>query len=304
MKKVVVLLAAYNGEKWIKEQIDSILSQKQVVVTLYISLDLSTDKTLEIINSYSKHNVILLSYGEKYGAAAPNFYRLIKDVNFSEYEYVALADQDDIWLEDKLISAIEQIDKEKSVAYSSNVTAFWNDGTKKTIIKATPQRKYDYLFESPGPGCTFVMTKDFAFEFQNYIKDKTEVLKKLDWHDWVIYAFARSRKYKWFIDRESHMLYRQHSNNQLGANSGIKQFQNRVRDILSGYGIRQTIHTISFLKMEKNEFVSKWLNKNRRGYFYLSLNSKNCRRRKKDQILFWFSCIIMMIKNIKMETEK
>ena len=148
------------------------------------------------------------------------------------------------------------------------------------------------------------MTKDFALEFQNYIKDKTEMLRKLDWHDWLIYAYARSRNYKWLIDEEAHMLYRQHSNNQLGANSGIKQFKKRVSDILSGYGIHQTINTIHFLKMEEDVFVNKWINKKRMGYLYLSLKSNNCRRRKKDQILFWFSCVLMMIKNIPMETEK
>lgn len=304
MNKIAVLLASYNGSNWIKEQIDSILHQDEVSVTIFVSCDLSTDNTLEIINSYSRKQVVLLPYGQRFGAAAPNFYRLIKDVDFSLYDYVALADQDDIWLYDKIISAVKKIELEKAVAYSSNVTAFWANGKKKTVIKATPQRKYDYLFESPGPGCSFVMTKAFTVEVQDYIKDKKEKLTKLDWHDWMIYAYARSRNYKWVIDNESHMLYRQHSNNQLGANSGVKQFKKRVNDILSGYGIHQTVNTIHFLNMEENEFVTKWLNKGRKGYFLLSLQSKYCRRRKKDQILFWFSCVLMMIKNIRMENEE
>lgn len=304
MCKIIILLAAYNGENCIKEQIDSILSQKEVDITIVVSCDLSNDKTLDIINSYSKDKVVLLPYGERFGAAAPNFYRLIKDVDFTNYDYIALSDQDDIWYDDKIISAIKKLDSEKAAGYSSNVTAFWSDGRKKTVIKATPQKKYDYLFEGPGPGCSFVITKEFALEFQNYIKDKTEMLKDLDWHDWLIYAFARSRNYKWFIDKESHMLYRQHSNNQLGANSGIKQFQKRVKDIFSGYGIHQTINTIHFLKMEEDEFIKRWINKKRKGYLYLSLKAKDCRRRKKDQILFWFSCVIMMSKNIPMEIEK
>lgn len=304
MIKVAILLAAYNGSKWINEQIDSILSQKEVDITIYVSCDLSTDNTLEIINSYPKGKVILLSYGKKFGAAAPNFYRLINDVSFNEYEYIALSDQDDIWLDDKIISAINKLENENAVAYSSNVTAFWEDGTKKTVIKATPQRKYDWLFESPGPGCSFVMKKSFAIEFQNYIKDKDCLLKKLDWHDWVIYAYARSKNYKWFIDSESHMLYRQHLNNQLGANSGTKQFSKRVKDIMSGYGIHQTVNTIHFLNIENDVFVKKWLGRNRKGYYYLSTKAGFCRRRIKDQILFWFSCILMLIKNIPMEGEK
>jgi len=298
--KVAILLAAYNGSNWINEQIDSILTQKEVNVKIFVSCDLSTDNTLEVIKSYPEDKVILLPYGQKFGAAAPNFYRLIKDVDFSSFDYIALSDQDDIWLEDKMIAAITKLDSKNAVAYSSNVTAFWTDGTKRTVVKATPQRKYDWLFESPGPGCSFVMKKEFALEFQNHMKGKEIYLKNLDWHDWVIYAYARSKNYKWLIDSESHMLYRQHSNNQLGANSGFKQFKKRVNDILSGYGIEQTIKTVQFLNIQEDFFVKKWYNKGRKGFFYLSTKSKWCRRRKKDQILFWCSCILMLLKNIPM----
>lgn len=298
---IAVILAAYNGEKWIKEQIDSIIFQSNVEVTIFVSCDISTDGTMNIIKTYPNDKVVLLPYGEKFGAAAPNFYRLLRDVDFSKYEYVALADQDDIWFEDKLYSATSKLRKENAMGYSSNVTAWWSDGEKKNVLKATPQRKYDFLFESPGPGCSFVMHADFVSEFQNYIKDKSVLLKRLDWHDWLLYAYARSRNYKWIIDSESHMLYRQHSDNQLGANLGKAQFFKRLNDIISGYGIQQTTGTIRFLNMENDPFVRKWLNKGRKGYLYLSLKSRWCRRRIKDQILFLFSCIIMMIKNIDME---
>lgn len=304
MNKLAILLAAYNGSNWINEQIDSILAQKEVDVTIFVSCDLSTDNTLEVIKSYSEDKVRLLPYGQKFGAAAPNFYRLIKDVDFSTFDYIALSDQDDIWLEDKMIAAIAKLESGNAVAYSSNVTAFWADGTKRTVVKATPQRKYDWLFESPGPGCSFVMKKEFALEFQNHMKGKEIYLKNLDWHDWVIYAYARSKNYKWLIDSESHMLYRQHSNNQLGANSGFKQFKKRVNDILSGYGIEQTIKTVQFLNIQEDFFVKKWYNKGRKGFFYLSTKSKWCRRRKKDQILFWCSCILMLLKNIPMGIEE
>lgn len=298
MYKIAVLLAAYNGEKWIKEQIDSILNQESVDVKLFISCDLSTDKTMDLLTSYNSEKISILPYGERYGAAAPNFYRLIREVSFSDFDYIALSDQDDIWLSDKLISAINCIEESHAVAYSSNVTAFWPDGKEREIIKATPQRKYDYLFESPGPGCSFVLTKDYGEEFQRYICGKEDLLSKLDWHDWVIYAFARSKEYIWFIDEHSHMKYRQHGNNQLGANSGLKQFKKRIHDITSGYGIKQSIFTVSFLGMEKNEFVKKWLGNGRKGYIYLANHSNLCRRRKKDQILFMFSCVVMFIRNI------
>ncbi|WP_443738787.1 glycosyltransferase [Treponema sp.] len=300
MNKIAVLLAAYNGSKWIEEQINSILNQQRVNVTIYVSCDLSTDNTLEILNKYDE-KVILLPYGSKFGAAAPNFYRLIKDVDFSTFDYIALSDQDDIWLPTKLIEGVNKIQKTNSAGYSSNVTAFWDNGIKRTVVKATPQKKYDFLFESPGPGCSFVITKDLAIDFKNKLILKESLLKKLDWHDWLIYAFARSNGYKWYIDKKSYMLYRQHASNQLGANSGLKQFNKRVNDIISGYGINQTVCTIKFCDMENNSFVRKWYMKGRKGYLYLMTHSKLCRRRRKDTFLFWISCLIMAIKNIKME---
>lgn len=304
MYKVAILLAAYNGELWIKEQIDSIINQKGVDVKIFVSLDLSNDNTMVILNSYPKEKLILLPYGQKFGAAAPNFFRLIKDVDFSNFDYVALSDQDDIWYDNKIISAINKIDSSDYVAYSSNVTAFWSNSKKRLIIKSTPQKLYDYLFEGPGPGCSFVMKKSFIEEFADYLKNSGELIRKLDWHDWVIYAYARNKKYKWCIDSESYMLYRQHSNNQLGANSGFKQLVKRMNDILSGYGIQQTVNLIIFLNIEEDFFVKKWFNKGRKGYLYLSLKSNLCRRRKKDQIFFWFSCMLMLIKNIPMETTR
>ena len=64
MYKIAILLASYNGESWIREQIDSILNQKEVDITIFVSCDLSNDKTLDIINSYSKSKVVLLPYGD------------------------------------------------------------------------------------------------------------------------------------------------------------------------------------------------------------------------------------------------
>lgn len=141
IKKVAVLLAAYNGEQWISEQLKSITDQKAVDVSVFISCDLSADNTIKIIKELSNEKIKLLPYGEKFGAAAPNFYRLIKDVDFRGFDYIALSDQDDIWLDDKLISGIEKLQSENAMGYSSNVIAFWANGKKKEIVKATPPEK-------------------------------------------------------------------------------------------------------------------------------------------------------------------
>ena len=137
-KKIAVLLASYNGVKYIKEQVDSILNQKEVDVTIFVSDDLSTDKTIEYLQDIYKDfkNIVYLPSGSKFGGAGKNFFRLIRDVDFSSFDFISFVDQDDIWYEDKLIRAIKTIEDKQLDAYSSNILAFWED-SKEMIIKGT-----------------------------------------------------------------------------------------------------------------------------------------------------------------------
>ena len=103
MPTVAVVLAAYNGSRWIQEQIASIFAQQGVDVTLFISVDSSTDGTEALVNQLAAADsrIVVLPHGLRFGGAAPNFYRLLKDIDFSAFDYVALADQDDVWLSSK-----------------------------------------------------------------------------------------------------------------------------------------------------------------------------------------------------------
>ena len=236
MNKVCVLLAAYNGELYIEQQLDSILAQKDISVELFISLDLSTDRTLDILKRYEleNSNVTLLPYGNRFGAAAPNFYRLISDVLFSNFDYIAFADQDDIWDPFKLSSAVDELIESGSEGLSSDVIAFWEDGTSKLIKKSEPQVEYDHFFESPGPGCTFVVKSYVASLFKRRIEN-FKLLGSLDYHDWLFYAFVRGEGFKWQISKKALMQYRQHSSNQIGANSGLSSLVYRIKLISSGW---------------------------------------------------------------------
>ena len=101
MDKVAILMSTYNGEKYLDEQIGSILAQEGVDVTLYIRDDGSSDRTAEIIKYYCKryHNVSF-TQGENLGVGN-SFMQLVYDAK-DVYDYYAFADQDDIWLRDKL----------------------------------------------------------------------------------------------------------------------------------------------------------------------------------------------------------
>lgn len=82
--RVAVLLAAYNGEAYLREQIETIINQVHVSVDIFISLDTSTDNSLELLRSLSsKHtNIKLLETGKTFGSAGQNFFHLLMDVDF------------------------------------------------------------------------------------------------------------------------------------------------------------------------------------------------------------------------------
>jgi len=249
LPRVAVLLAAYNGEQWIANQLDSIWSQEFVTVDVFISLDLSSDGTLTFLqNLEAKHyNLFLLPYGERFGGAAKNFYRLIKDVDVSAYDYVAFADQDDIWLPGKLYRGIRAMQSSKSTAFSSDVTAFWPSGRKKLIKKSYQQKDFDFIFESAGPGCTYVFAATEFIGFKEFVISNWASVVEIEFHDWLAYAYFRSRDYKWLIDDSPLMLYRQHENNQFGANASWAAYRSRLNLIKNGWHAHQVRSIASVL---------------------------------------------------------
>ena len=290
-------MAAYNGRAWLQEQINSILNQKAVDITLFISTDTSSDGTEEWIDKFIKREskVQVLPHGHRFGSAASNFFRLIRDVDFSDFDYIAFSDQDDIWHPDKLSRAIEMLKKTNSDGYSGNVTAFWPDGRQKLIDKAQPQTEWDYLFESAGPGCTFVMPQKLAFEVQKFVRTNKEAMSSVWIHDWFIYAFARSHGYQWYIDKYPSMLYRQHGNNQIGTNTGYKALLHRMQFVLSGKALEQSSLLATLYGLKNHPFVKRWDNHSRLGLLYLALHANKCRRKRSEKIIFFFSCVTLAI---------
>lgn len=249
LPKVAILLASHNGEKYISQQIDSILEQKKINVTVYISDDLSTDKTLEIISAYQKKfpkQIQFLGQRKSSKGAADNFYHLINVVDSYNYDYFAFSDQDDIWPDHKISRAIQEINQQNADGYSSDFLFFDETSCMYYFKKSHKQSQLDYYFETPGPGCSFVLTKKLFEDFQSRLRN-TPVLKEFDYHDWLIYAFARSKKYRWVIDASPNLFYRQHDANVVGANHGIQANIRRINRIFFGQWykeIRQLINII------------------------------------------------------------
>src|SRR5271155_3390511 len=156
--RVVILLATFNGVAFLDDQVDSIMEQESCAVDLWVSDDQSTDGTWERMCERSKidRRISVLPRIERLGSAARNFFRLLIDVDCSACDYVAFSDQDNVWFRDKLALGIQQLGHFGAVGFSSNVVAMWPNGRKKLIRKSQRQRRIVFLFESAGPGCTYL----------------------------------------------------------------------------------------------------------------------------------------------------
>lgn len=293
--EVAVLLAAFNGAQWLEEQVMSILNQSNVVITLFISVDLSSDDTESLVASLSAQypQIKHLDFGSHFGGAAKNFYHLFSAVDFQPFQFVALADQDDIWLPDKLKRAISCLSILSAQGYSSNATAFWEGGKKKEVIKSQKQTSWDFLFEAAGPGCTYVFTQNLTLQIQLMLQVNWQLVNTVYMHDWLIYAFARSKKFRWFIDEKSFILYRQHSRNHIGANIGMNAFIKRFSRVLSGWALSQSLLIATILDLESTNFVMSWRMGSRTGYLRLSKYSLQCRRSLVGKVYFLLACLVM-----------
>ncbi|MBN1005324.1 glycosyltransferase [Amphritea pacifica] len=296
--KALVLLAAYNGVKWIYEQVESILKQEKVDVSIIISVDKSDDGTENLVSRIAEQhkNVTVLPYGDVYGGAARNFFRLFKEADFSCFDYVSLSDQDDIWHPGKLSRAIQKLIYMPADAYSGNVVAFWCDGRRQLIDKAQNQKRFDYFFEAAGPGCTYVFTKEIAVKFQFFLRT-TLSADSIILHDWLLYAFVRSQGYVWFIDSEPYMDYRQHNRNQVGVNKSLLSLYRRAKYVLFGGGIEQIKKLIDVLP--SNDQFIKFNLSCRRDVLFLLLQSNELRRRPIERFYVFIVLFITLITGAK-----
>jgi rhamnosyltransferase len=264
MKKIAVLMPVFNGEQFLAEQISSIFSQIDVSIDLYISDDGSTDGTLDVLNTIN-FQYTLVPRDNACGSAGLSFLQLIYDVDFSGYNFVAFADQDDIWLPAKLSRAVDMLVKNSADGYSANDIAFWPDGRCVTSIKSLPQKKYDHYFESIGRGCTYCICSSALQRFKEEVLANGVPQISHVMHDWLIYAYFRERDLQWFADDYVALLYRQHFNNALGVNSGFRAIVDRFKLMRNGWYMQEISNIFELVKPKHGvrQILSKtWMIKN------------------------------------------
>ena len=246
LPKVLVILAAYNGASWLQEQITSILSQEGVDLALLIADDGSSDGTREIINREWAGNprVTAVFWDSPSGSAGANFRRLYRTANLDGVDFVALADQDDVWHPQKMATAIKALRETGAHGYSCAVRAFWPDGQEKVLAQCSTVRGADFLFEGAGQGCTFVVTSELFRKVREFCAQNLELSEHFHYHDWLIYLLARIWKAPWYFDQRSWMRYRQHLGNEIGSRGSLAAVRRRFELIKNGWYRKQVAQAL------------------------------------------------------------
>ena len=240
MPIISVVMPVYNAESFLEEAINSILRQTFYDFEFIIINDGSTDKTVEILKKYDRVKV----YGGNNLKPAKSFLDLIwkADIN---YDYYALCDQDDVWKEEKIISAVKCIENiDKPALYSSAVEVVDKDLTfiRKSFTDNTFKNPLYDILTYGTPGCTFVFNKALMEKLKQY---KPSVISMHD--SWISFVCLAVNGF-FYSDQNAYIMYRQHDANVLGAQRhslkdtlmGIVKNKNVLRsdmakEILKGY---------------------------------------------------------------------
>ena len=223
-KKIDILMATYNGEKYLGEQLDSIINQTYHNWNLLIRDDNSTDKTLEIIQNYHKKDKRIKILKDNKGnlGIVRNFEELLKS---SESEFIMFSDQDDIWVENKLDMYLKMIEKIKNKGFMIHSDAILFDKNKSNILKDTFISKKainrgleNVFFNYFVQGATILISK----EIKNFI---LPFPKEVYLHDRYIHLISELFFERIFVNKAL-IYYRQHRDNQIGA-------KNTIRELLS-----------------------------------------------------------------------
>jgi glycosyltransferase involved in cell wall biosynthesis len=266
-KLIYILLSSYNGEKYIEEQINSLINQTHKNWKLLIRDDGSSDKTIDIIKKFEKKDkrVSLIKSSGNLGSCKSFLHLVAYTKKHFKPEYIMFCDQDDVWLKDKIKNAIslmqekEKIEPEVPILVHTNLIvvdknlniinkSFWKDQKTKPH-----KNKLRQLFNGNiAHGCTMLLNKKLIGKIYSRPND---ALLHDTWITLIAAAFGEIyRIYK------PDILYRQHEDNESGAFNNPSIIYKIFNFNLKKSQEEQTkryLQVSSFLKTYKNELTKK-----------------------------------------------
>ncbi len=271
-RTVDILMATYNGENFVEEQIKSILNQTYKNFNLIIRDDCSTDRTVEIIKKIMKNDKrIKLYQNEANLGYVKNFEKLCQD---SSSSLIAFSDQDDVWMKEKVEKLVSFMEKTKSILVfcdmkvtDANLNVI-NESFQKFNGKKSKCLKYNdfYLLklENVISGCSMmfdrsILSNAYPFPCKSVI------------HDWWLALLATQYGKVSFLN-ESLQYYRQHDKNSIGVRKNkYKTFEDYRTKILN-----EKFYLYNLLYENRNSFKKNEADIfDGYNYFFKVLNRKN-----------------------------
>lgn len=305
-----ILMAVYNGEKYIKDQIDSIINQTISNWRLVILDDCSTDSTLDILNEYRQkypEKIVVHTNEKNSGGAKENFFKLVK---FSKYNYIMFCDHDDVWKKDKIEKTYRcMLELEQKVASPQEPLLVHTDLNvvdenlkliDQSMVKTQKLNVYDnrlckLLTQGSVTGCTMMVNA-------NLLNMMGEFSEEIIMHDWWASLIASAFGKMAFLNDPT-ILYRQHQSNQVGAKKvnslkyilskllNLKEIKKSISDTYAQAGVFYETYKeiLSFRQVKILEIYSNLKNYNKVKRIYCLFKYSFLKRgilRKIGQILF------------------
>ncbi len=269
MYRVDILLPTFNGEKYIEEQINSLLKQSYKNIKIYIRDDGSTDETITIIEKLAEREERIIVNKD-----IESNLGLVANVNFlldlSDADYIMFCDQDDIWFEKKIELLLnEMLTQEKSLGSETPILIHSDCYVTDEYLNIKS------LFKANKPLCYGLQNSFFNFYvqgasslFNKSLKvEITPFIKNVYFHDRYTHLIAEIVGFRFYLNLPL-MYYRQHSSNLVGSSSLIDKIRNFfLRENFNFFQKkdRLLIESIFHEKYPENEMLK----------YYLKMTSEN-----------------------------
>ena len=253
---LAILLATYNGERFLAEQLDSLFFQSYSDFVIYAHDDGSTDRTVEILHQYEKkypEKLVILEY-EPTGGAKNNFYSLMQRV---DADYYMFCDQDDVWRPEKIeetFKKIIELEKDNPQLPYLVFTDLTVTDEKLNILYDSLMRKFDYqpdeqsictvLSGNIAFGCSMLFNKlsrNCALNIQD--------INDFSMHDTLMMLVVLSSGRVGYLSYPT-IYYRQHQNNDVGLKDKDFNYwvRNKLENIVHGRQLKESKRKITSQK--------------------------------------------------------
>lgn len=239
MNRVLVLLATYNGSKYIRQMVDSVLNQDYTNVHLVLSDDGSTDNTVEILEEYARNYPDRITHyrsGLRFGNAQNHFMHLLQQ--FHDAPYIMFCDQDDVWHSDKVRKTMNQMLQTETSpeipalvhtdlhVVDAQCNSIHPSFTRFSGISGHRLTVKSLLVQNVVTGCTMMLNRKLAV-----LAAENLPAGHIAMHDWWIALLAAACGTISYLD-EATIDYRQHGNNSVGAKNArsLSQILSKLRN--------------------------------------------------------------------------